>query len=131
MNRDRWSSVAFILLRVAAGVMFAMHGTQKLLGWPGTKAPATAALAITAGWIEVVTGVLIAIGLFAGWAAFIACGTMAVAYFLRHAGGGVFPIVNRGELAVLYCFLWLWIAARGARWNLSGDSNRSSSSSSA
>lgn len=55
---------------------------------------------------------------------------MATAYFLRHAGDGFLPIVNRGELAVLYCFLWLWIAARGARWNLSDDSNQSSSPSS-
>jgi putative oxidoreductase len=109
----------FALLRIMAGVMFAMHGTQKLFGWPGTRAPATATLSIVGGWIEVVTGLLIAIGLFAGWAAFLASGTMAVAYFLRHSGDGFFPIVNRGELAVLYCFLFLFIAAHGGgAWSI-------------
>jgi putative oxidoreductase len=109
----------FALLRVIAGVLFAMHGTQKIFGWPGTKAPATAALSITAGWIEITTGVLIAIGLFAGYAAFLASGLMAFAYFMRHAGDGLYPIVNRGELAVIYCFLFLFIAAHGAgAWSI-------------
>ncbi|HUP62542.1 MAG TPA: DoxX family protein [Thermoanaerobaculia bacterium] len=109
----------FALLRIVAGVMFAMHGTQKLLGWPGSKPPATAALSIAAGVIEVGAGLLIAIGLFASWAAFLASGTMATAYFLRHAEDGIFPIVNRGELAVLYGFLFLFIAAHGAgAWSI-------------
>lgn len=109
----------FALLRIIAGILFAMHGTQKLFGWPGDKKAATAMLSITGGWIEVVTGTLIAIGLFAGWAAFLASGTMAVAYFMRHAGDGFFPIVNRGELAVVYCFLFLFIAAHGAgAWSI-------------
>ena len=115
----KYAPFLFALLRVMAGVMFAMHGTQKLFGWPGDRAPATAPLPITAGVIEVGAGVLIAIGLFAGWAAFLASGTMAVAYFLRHADDGFFPIVNKGELAVLYCFLFLFIAAHGAgAWSI-------------
>ena len=104
----------FAVLRIMAGVMWAFHGTQKLFGWPGTRPPATQPLALTAGAIELIAGVLLAIGLFAGWAAFIASGTMAVAYFLRHAGDAFLPIINRGELAVLYCFVFLYIAAHGA-----------------
>lgn len=110
----RFAPQLYAILRFMAGVMFAMHGTQKIFGWPGTKAPATATLSIVGGWIEIVTGALIAIGFLAGWAAFLASGTMAVAYFLRHADGGFYPIVNRGELAVVYCFLFLFMAAYGA-----------------
>jgi len=75
-----------------------------------------------AGVIELVAGVLIAIGLFASWAAFIASGEMAVAYFKVHAPNGFWPIVNQGELAVLYCFLWLFIAAHGPGiWSVGGS----------
>ena len=116
---SRFAPHAFALLRFVAGVMFLMHGTRKLWGWPGSGTPSTAALSITAGWIEVVTGTLMAIGLFAGYAAFLASGTMATAYWLRHGPDDFFPLINRGELAVLYCFLFLWIAAHGAgAWSL-------------
>jgi putative oxidoreductase len=67
-----------------------------------------------AGGIELVGGLLIAIGLFTGIAAFVACGEMAAAYFMGHAHGGFWPLENKGELAVLYCFLWLFVAAHGA-----------------
>ena len=69
---------------------------------------------VTAGVIEFVGGGLVALGLFAGTAAFITSGMMAVAYFMAHAPGGFWPIVNRGELAVLYCFVFLYIASRGS-----------------
>jgi putative oxidoreductase len=108
----RFEPHIFVLLRFVAGLMFLMHGTRKLWGWPGDRPAATEMLSIAGGWIEVVCGLLIAFGLFATWAAFIASGTMAVAYFLRHADGGFYPIVNKGELAVLYCFLWLYVASR-------------------
>ena len=111
----RYSPYAFALLRIIAGLMFAMHGTVKILGWPGDKGPATATSSILGGWIEIVCGLLIALGLFAGYAAFLASGTMAVAYFWKHAAGASFwPIENRGELAVVYCFLFLYIATHGA-----------------
>lgn len=117
----RYTPQLFALLRITAGLLFAMHGTQKLLGWPGDRPAATATLSIIAGVIEVATGALIAIGLWAGTSAFLASGTMAVAYFMRHADGGFFPIVNRGELAVLYCFLFLFIAGYGSGvWSLDG-----------
>lgn len=116
----RWSPQAFALLRIMAGVMFALHGTDKVFGWPSGKyMPDLPVLAVAAGWIELVGGLLIAFGLFAGSAAFIASGTMAVAYFKGHASGGFYPTLNHGELAVLYCFLFLYIATHGAGvWSL-------------
>jgi putative oxidoreductase len=111
----RYAPQFFALLRVVAGAMFAMHGTQKLFGWPGNQQPMSMTLMKVAGGIELVAGVLIAIGFLTGIVAFIASGEMAAAFFLGHAKGGVIlPILNQGELAVLYCFLFLFIAANGA-----------------
>jgi putative oxidoreductase len=111
----RFSDVAYALLRFFAGTMFLFHGTQKLLSFPGGKPPAAfASLGWFAGVIEIVCGSMIALGLFAGWAAFLASGTMAVAYFKSHAPDAFLPIVNRGELAVLYCFVFLYIATKGS-----------------
>lgn len=109
----------YAIMRIVIGLLFAMHGTQKLLGWPartGGGGPRTlSALSLTGAWIELVAGIAIAIGLFASVAAFLASGQMAVAYFLRHAGeGGFWPLQNRGELAVVYCFIFLYIAAAGS-----------------
>lgn len=110
-----YSAYAYAVLRIIAGLMFAMHGTQKLFGWPvaGPAGPLSPMM-MAAGVIELVCGVLIAIGLLTGFAAFLASGQMAVAYFMAHAGNGALPLVNKGELAVLYCFLFLYIATRGA-----------------
>jgi putative oxidoreductase len=112
---DRWEHLIYAITRLFTGLMFAVHGADKLFGWPSGREPMTQPLIVAAGWIELVCGLLIAIGLFAGWAAFLASGTMAVAYFKGHASGGFWPVVNHGELAVLYCFLWLYVATRGAR----------------
>lgn len=112
---DPFREQIYALLRIMSGLMFMLHGTMKLFGWPGEDPPAElASLAGAAGVIEFITGLLITIGLFAGIAAFIASGTMAVAYFIGHASGGFFPVVNKGELAVLYCFLFLYIASKGS-----------------
>lgn len=111
---NRFAPHAFALLRFFAGVLFAMHGTRKLWAWPGTGNPASAPLSITAGWIETITGTLIAIGLLTTFAAFLASGTMAAAYWMRHGTDALTPLENRGELAVLYCFIFLWFAAHGA-----------------
>jgi putative oxidoreductase len=109
----RYADVTYALLRFISGAMFMCHGAQKILGLlGGTKA--TEPLAQVGGIIELVGGLMIAIGLQAGWAAFIASGMMAVAYFMVHAGMGFWPIVNKGELAVLYCFVFLYIASRGS-----------------
>jgi putative oxidoreductase len=119
----RFSAHAFALLRIIAGLMFAMHGTMKLFGWPpmpaGMGGPLPPLMKV-AGGIELLCGLLIAIGFFTGIAAFIASGEMAAAYFMGHASHGPFwPIENQGELAVLYCFLFLFIAAHGAGiWSL-------------
>ena len=111
----RYSFVCYAALRIVAGLMFTLHGTQKLFGFPGDRAPvALNSLLGAAGLIELVTGLLITVGLFTGYAAFLASGEMAVAYFYAHAPHGFWPILNQGELAALYCFLFLYIAARGA-----------------
>jgi putative oxidoreductase len=111
----RYAPQCYAVLRIIAGVMFAMHGTQKLFGWPGDQTPMAMPMMKVAGGVELVTGVLIAIGFLASWAAFIASGEMAVAFFTVHAKGGVIlPILNQGDLAVLYCFVFLFMAAYGA-----------------
>ena len=104
----------YALFRFVAGGLFIFHGTQKLLGWPGGKAVELASLRGLAGIIELVGGALIAVGLFTSIAAFLASGQMAVAYFMVHFSPEAFwPIQNKGELAALYCFAFLYIAARG------------------
>jgi putative oxidoreductase len=120
------SPYAFALLRIIAGIMFLMHGTMKLFGWPGGGTPvAYASMPGLAGIIEVVCGALIAIGFFTGIAAFIASGEMAAAFFIAHAKNGLNPLENQGELAVLYCFLFLYVATRGAGiWSVDGAATR-------
>ena len=109
----KYSNFFYALMRFIAGALFAFHGAQKLFGvLGGTKQTET--LMIAAGVIEFVGGILIAVGLFAGYVAFIASGQMAFAYFMRHSPSGFWPIVNRGELAVLYCFVFLYIASVGS-----------------
>jgi putative oxidoreductase len=115
----RYSEIAYTLLRVVAGLLFAVHGAQKLFGVLGGQKMPLASLFGLAGVIELVGGLLIAIGLFTSWAAFIASGEMAVAYFMVHAKQGFWPVLNKGELAVVYCFLFLYIACRGGgRWSV-------------
>ena len=111
----RFSEIAYALLRVVAGLMFALHGTQKLFGFPAGKGGASLpSLMGIAGIIEMVGGVMIALGLLAGFAAFVASGEMAAAYFKVHAPNGLWPLLNQGEMAALYCFLFLYIATRGS-----------------
>ncbi|OUL35806.1 DoxX family protein [Nostoc sp. 106C] len=112
---SKYSPYIYAVLRIVVGLMFAMHGSQKIFGIPGNK-PTVPLVSLMGfgGLIELVGGLMIALGLLASYAAFIASGEMAVAYFMLHAAQGFLPIVNHGELAVLYCFLFLYIAARGA-----------------
>lgn len=111
----KYSAYIYAVLRIVTGAMFAMHGSQKLFGSPGGKAPAQlASLMGVAGAIEFFGGLLIAVGLFGGFAAFIASGQMAVAFFKSHFPDGWLPILNHGELAVLYCFIFLYIASQGS-----------------
>ena len=110
----RYSEAIYCLMRVMVGLAFAQHGAQKVLGMLGGQKMPVGSMPWIAGTIELVGGLLIAIGLAAGWVAFIASGEMAVAYFMVHAKGGFWPVVNKGELAVVYCFVFLYIASRGA-----------------
>jgi putative oxidoreductase len=104
------------VLRVVVGLMFMLHGAQKLLGFPDPAAklrPHAPAILKIAGVIELVCGALIAAGLLTSIVALIASGEMAVAYFKQHAPNGLWPTLNGGELAVLYCFVFLYFAFAG------------------
>jgi putative oxidoreductase len=119
MKSSGLSSVAqylLSLLRLAAAFMYVAHGTQKLFGVPGHAfhAPVfTATMMGAAGVIETIGGTLMLLGLFTRPVAFVVSGQMAVAYFTQHAPRGFWPIVNGGELAVLFCFLWLFFCVAG------------------
>jgi putative oxidoreductase len=121
----RFAPQIYALLRIVSGLLFACHGAQKLFGVLGAKqAPIMSQFGL-AGVIELVGGVMIAAGVFASLVAFIASGEMAVAYFQVHAPSGFFPIQNGGELAVLYCFIFLYVAARGnGTWSVQGGKAR-------
>lgn len=102
------------LARILPGTIFALHGAQKVLGWFGGVPPeAPAAIVWTAGPLELLGGALIALGLFTRPAAFVCSGLMAFAYFMGHAPKGFWPNVNGGEPAILYCWLFLYLAAQG------------------
>jgi putative oxidoreductase len=111
---SRFTHPAFGIARLVIGLLFACHGGQKILGFPpgGHGAPHEV-LGIVGAWIELAGGFLIAFGLFTRIVAFIAAGEMAVAYFMMHAKGGFFPIVNHGEAAVFYCFFFLFVLIHG------------------
>jgi putative oxidoreductase len=104
----------YAALRIAAGLAFAQHGAQKLFGLLGGQAVALSSQRGLAGIIEFVGGIMIALGLFTTPVAFLASGQMAWAYFQQHAPKGAFPIQNGGELAVLYCFIFLYLSALGS-----------------
>ncbi len=120
----KYDSLALTLLRVIAGFLFVPHGAQKLFGMfggmGGTGAVAAfPALTWFAGVCEFYGGLLLLLGIFTRPVAFLLCGQMAVAYFKAHAPNGFWPLVNRGELAVLYCFVFLYLAvAGGGRYRL-------------
>jgi len=114
----RYSTYIYAIFRIVFGFLFMMWGTQKLFGWPPPKqAGAAVGIFFVAGIIELVCGFLIMTGFFSGLAAFLASGEMAVGYFWQHQPNGMWPIMNGGnggEVAVLYCFAFLYIASRGS-----------------
>jgi putative oxidoreductase len=116
MNTSRWQPTMLSLLRIVAAFSFASHGSQKLFAFPVT-APQPTAHAFTLFWLagvcEFFGGTLMLLGLFARPVAFVLAGEMAVAYFTQHAPNGFWPLLNRGELATVYCFVWLYIVAAG------------------
>ena len=123
----RYEPQIYAILRIVVGFLFLLHGTQKLFGFPSSGKPGGSlnAMMTAAGVIELVAGLLILIGLFTSIAAFIASGMMAVAYFMVHQPQGALPIQNGGETAALFCFIFLYIAARGSGiWSVDSLMNR-------
>jgi len=114
MIAERYAPQVYALMRIVFGFLFIFHGLQKIFGMYGGRTAELISLRGLAGTIELVAGALIMLGWFTRPAAFIASGQMAFAYFMSHQPDGFWPIQNRGELAVLYCFGFLYIAARGA-----------------
>ncbi len=123
---NRYADPVFCLMRLIVGLSFACHGGQKILGFPpgGHGAP-TDPLGLLGAWVELAGGLLVAFGLFTRIAAFLSSGEMAVAYFMVHAAGKAlghapsgteqfFPLLNKGELALLYCWIFLYIFFYGA-----------------
>lgn len=108
----------YSLMRIVFGFLFSFHGAQKILGILSEFQPEIGSQLWIGGMIELVGGLLIMVGLFTRWAAFISSGTMAVAYIQFHwkmqFGAEFFPAINKGEAAVLFCFVFLYIACRGA-----------------
>lgn len=109
----RFTEIVYSIMRIVVGFLFACHGAQKLFGVLGGKQELHNIQTLLGGIIEFGAGIAVAIGLFTAVAAFIASGEMAVAYFKAHAPHGFWPILNHGELAVLYCFIFLYISTRG------------------
>ena len=115
----RYSTYIYAILRMVSGFLFLWHGSQKLLGYPPSGMPPSgegiSPLMAVGGTIELVGGIMIMIGLFTSIAAFLASGMMAVAFFMVHfSAAAPLPIVNKGEPAVVYCFLFLYLASRGS-----------------
>jgi len=109
----KYSYFLYALMRIIVGGLYACHGAQKLFGVFGGQKQG-AGLLLAAGVIEFVGGILIAVGFFAGFVAFVCSGQMAAAYFMAHAPKGAWPIMNGGELAVVFCFVFLYIASVGS-----------------
>ena len=122
MNMSNRSPQLLSILRIMSALLFLEHGTSKLLGVPPSPMPGHFELFSMVGFsgvLEFVGGILLAIGLFTRITAFILSGEMAVAYFMAHAPHDFFPMVNKGEIAVLYCFVFLYLAAAGGGpWSL-------------
>jgi putative oxidoreductase len=116
-----WSPRFLSVLRIVTAFLFMQHGGQKLLSFPAPPQAMHPLLSLigVAGILELFGGLLLVLGLFTRPIAFLLSGQMAVAYFMAHAPHGFWPIINRGELAVLYCFVFLYLAVAGAgSWSL-------------
>jgi putative oxidoreductase len=116
MKTSNLSPYFLSVLRIASGLLFLEHGTSKVFGVPPSGMAWTFHYNSPEGWsgiIELVGGILLTAGLFTRFTAFILSGEMAVAYFMVHAQHGFYPLVNKGEIAVLYCFVFLYLAVAG------------------
>ncbi|WP_054310879.1 DoxX family protein [Mesorhizobium sp. 1M-11] len=114
-----WAPQLLSILRIITAATFLTHGTMKLLAWPAPFPYPLNGLTTTAAALEIIGGVLLVIGLFSRPVAFILSGLMAFAYFIAHAPQGFFPVLNGGEAAMLFCFVFLFIAAAGpGAWSM-------------
>src|SRR5262245_31896689 len=123
----RWEGETYALMRIVVGFLFLWHGVQKLLGFAPLPEGVVVPAFVTwiAGPIELIGGLLVMLGLFTRWAAFLCSGLMAFAYWMGHGTKALLPILNQGELAAAYCFVFLYIAAHGAgRWSVDGSRGR-------
>ena len=119
----RWAPTALAVLRIVGALLFIEHGTAKLFGWPPSEMlpPPVGSLLWVGGVLEAGGGLLLLLGLLTRPVAFILSGEMAVAYFMFHAPQGFFPLQNGGDAAILYCFVFLFLAAAGpGRWSMDG-----------
>jgi putative oxidoreductase len=125
---SRWQPQLLAILRIVVGLLFLQHALIKLAGFPPGGKPGlqeVGSFLWIAGAIELVTSVLVILGLFTRLAAFVAAGEMAIAYWMVHAKMGLYPAVNMGEGAILYCFAFLYIAAAGSgAWSIDGARTR-------
>jgi putative oxidoreductase len=122
-----WTPRVLSILRIMTALLFLEHGTQKLLGFPPSPNPGPALFSLLGiqGVIEIVGGLLLALGLFTRPVAFILSGDMAVAYFMAHAPQSFFPVLNRGDAAILYCFVFLYLVFAGpGPWSLDAPRDR-------
>lgn len=124
-HRDRiqiiWAPRVLSIVRIVCGLIFMEHGTQKWFGFPATAKPAPDFFTLSGlgGALELVGGALVVFGLFTRPVAFLLSGEMAIAYWMSHAPRGLFPILNGGDAAILYCFIFLYLAfAGGGAWSL-------------
>jgi putative oxidoreductase len=117
---SRWQPVLLALLRIVTGLLFVEHATSKFFAFPVPfPVHPLPPMLMAAGVVELVAGVLITIGLFTRLAAFIASGEMAIGYFMMHFPQGFWPVVNKGEAAILFCFIFLYLAAAGpGAWSI-------------
>ncbi len=121
MFMKAFESQTYAAVRIMAGFLFLWHGAQKLFNFPAEFPYPLNAMMGTAGVIELVGGVLVLVGFMTRWAAFVCSGLMAAAYWIAHGTKAFFPLLNEGELAALYCFVFLFISAKGAGiWSVDG-----------
>jgi putative oxidoreductase len=128
---SRWQPQLLAILRIVTGLLFLEHALIKLMGFPPGGKPGlqdVGSFLWIAGLIELVTSVLVVLGLFTRVAAFVAAGEMAVAYWMVHAKMGFYPAVNMGEAAILFCFAFLYLASAGpGAWSIDGARTRNAS----